>query len=840
MAVTSGKTKMPRNPNCELCELHHSSKNVCIMGHGDGEAFIVGEAPGKEEGRTGKPFMGQSGKLLRGMLADVGIDDAYITNAAKCRPPNNRKPEPSELAACKPYLLEEIEERKPKVILLLGAVAMKSCIGKTGITEMNGQLVTKNGQDYLCAFHPAYILRDPSKTDSLHMALSRYAASLKGELSTEMPPWQPIDHSTFDEFINDWVRADTFAFDVETAGEKEGDGLRWWTPEFDITSIAFSLSGLNFIEKNWGLALAGHPKHVLSRDLCQELLQWLVDHQGDKRGIAWNGKFDNNCLQAAYGLRFRLDSDAMLAHHVIDENTTHQLKSNARSELGAPDYDLSTKEKRNTSLVPIRRLLAYNAGDSAYTRRLDSMFMKRMDESEQWYYNRVHMPIARAYEEIERNGLYVDLTRLNQMEEDVRGKLELSLVKLNKIAGREINWNSPVQIASLLFGDLGLTPTVLTDKGNPSTGEEALIDIDHPITKALEEYRNHEKFLSTYIGRKQEDGTYAGGWREFMEGPHLYLSTKLHGTVTGRFSSRLHQVPRDGVVRECITAPPGWKHGVLDLNQAELRTIAIVAREPEMLRCFRENEDIHLKTLMAAVQSGGGEYVELVLQTGEKIAKKKLDFNDSIEAIWNYAKYDPELIVKLDKAWKEARKKAKGINFGFVFDQSPPGFINYAKMKYGFEPTLPEATQFHSTFFDLYQALVAWHERQRKLVRQDGFVRDLLGMKRRLPGIYSSDRKLVSEAERQSINAPIQGFIGRYKAMILLEMHQSFPRNMLRVNGEVHDSVLFWYKDDSILPELYERAENPALAKEAGLNFPIPMSISLELGRWGAGRTYKP
>lgn len=831
---------MPRNPNCEKCSLHRSSRNVCIWGHGEGDGFIVGEAPGEAEGRTGKPFMGVSGQLLRPTLASLGLPDPYITNAAKCRPPRNRKPEPSELSACKPYLLEEIQERKPKAILLLGATAMKACIGKTGITEMNGQVVTKDGQDYVCCFHPAYILRDPSKEPAMKMAMSRYAALLKGELSDEMPPWKPIDQSTFNEFINDWTVSSEFAFDVETVGAEEGDGLRWWTDEFDITSIAFSLKGPWFEEQNWGLALAGHPKAVLPRDLCRQLLQWLVANQGDKKAYAWNGKYDNHCLMTAYGVKFRLDVDAMLAHQITDENSTHQLKANARTELAAPDYDLTLKEKKNTRLVKIRKLLSYNCGDSAYTRRLGPIYEKRMDEAEQWYFNKVHMPVARAFEEIEQNGLYVDIDRLNQMEREVEAKKQDALKKLNKLAKREINWNSPSQIAEVLFKDLGLTPTILTDKGNPSTGEEALVDIDHPIAKALEEYRNHEKFLSTYIGRRQDDGTYAGGWREFMEGPHLYLSTKLHGTVTGRYSSRLHQVPRDGTVRECITAPPGWKHGVLDLNQAELRTIAIVAREPEMLRCFKEKEDIHLKTLVAAIQSGGGEYVDLVLNTAKAIAKRPVDFNDAIEVIWNYAKHDPERVIAIDKAWKEARKKAKGINFGFVFDQSPQGFIHYAKVKYGFEPTLPESTQFHSSFFDLYRALVAWHERQRKLARRDGFVRDMFGLKRRLPGIYSSDKKIVAECERQAINAPIQGFIGRYKALILLEMHESFSRKVLRVNGEVHDSVLFWYKDDAILPELYERAENPALAKEIGFDFPIPMSVSLELGRWGKGVTWKP
>jgi DNA polymerase-1 len=162
-------------------------------------------------------------------------------------------------------------------------------------------------------------------------------------------------------------------------------------------------------------------------------------------------------------------------------------------------------------------------------------------------------------------------------------------------------------------------------------------------------------------------------------------------------------------------------------------------------------------------------------------------------------------------------------------------------MKYGFEPTLEEATQFHSTFFDLYRALPAWHERQIKLAQQDGFVRSMSGRKRRLPGTYSQDRSIVSECERQAINAPVQGYIGDHKAMILVELHEAFSRDYLRIVGEVHDSILMWIRHDhlSILSEVKERAENPQLVAECGLKFPIKLSVDLEIGPWGAGRRYQ-
>lgn len=821
---------MPRNPHCSLCELHLSSKHVCIWGTGGGEGFVVGEAPGREEGRTGKPFMGKAGLFGRPILAEHGIVDPYITNAAKCRPPDNRKPEPSELKACKPYLLEEIEKRNPKAILLWGATAMRALIGKTGVTEMNGQVVEKEGRTYVCCFHPAYVLRDPSKEGAFRMAVSRYAAVLGGTHSLELPPWRAVYRESIDEFIEDWVKADNISFDVETTG------LDWWRADFKINTIQFSMSNEKRTwEKNWGLPLAKAP--VLPFEAQKELLHVLAGATGSKKISGQFAKFDNLCLRAVYGVEFHQDDDTGLAHHLVDENNSHELKVLARQFLGAPDYDLPLKEKLgNTS---IKKLLTYGCADSAYTSRLVPIFKKKMDIDERWLYDHVIMPASRAFQDIESNGLYVDLEHFDRQEKEKNARLHELVKLLNKAAKKEVNWNSPSQVAEILYGKLGLEPTVFTEKGKPSTNEEALLDIDHPIADLLTEYRENEKFLSTYIGKKQPDGTYEGGLREFMIGPHLYINTKIHGTVTGRYSSRLHSIPRDGSVRNGIIAPPGWDHVQLDLSQAELKTIAIIAREPEMLKCFKEGRDIHWRTLMAAVSAGGGEYVDTVFKTAKLLTKKKLEFPDALQLVSDLG---PDAAIELISDWKEGRKKAKGINFGFPYSQQPSGFIHYAKMKFGFTPTLREATQFHDLFFDLYRALPAWHERQKKLVHKDGFVRSMSGRKRRLPGIYSSDRQLVAEAERQAINSPIQGFIGDYKAMILVELHEALPREHLRITMEHHDAILMWTKKEhtqALLPRIKAIGDNPKLARECGLSFPIPLTVDLEVGPWGAGKRWK-
>lgn len=153
---------------CDRCELGKNRTNA-VIGRGNPTApiMIVGEAPGQHEDEQGLPFVGRSGQLLDKILASVGLStdgEVYISNAIRCRPPGNRPPTATELAACKPYLLEQIRLINPKIILLTGATAVKSILGdKRGITKIRGQWMEWEGRQCMPIFHPAYLLRNPSR-----------------------------------------------------------------------------------------------------------------------------------------------------------------------------------------------------------------------------------------------------------------------------------------------------------------------------------------------------------------------------------------------------------------------------------------------------------------------------------------------------------------------------------------------------------------------------------------------------------------------------------------------------------------------------------------------------
>lgn len=172
---------------CTRCRLHASrTRSVFSRGNPDAELVFVGEGPGYNEDQQGAPFVGAAGQLLDKMIAGMGMspDDVYICNAVKCRPPDNRKPEADELAACAPFLQRQLELIQPKVIVALGATGVQALIGSTaGITRIRGTWKLYKGRiPIMPTFHPAYLLRSPDKKrevwDDLKQVLARLGRSV--------------------------------------------------------------------------------------------------------------------------------------------------------------------------------------------------------------------------------------------------------------------------------------------------------------------------------------------------------------------------------------------------------------------------------------------------------------------------------------------------------------------------------------------------------------------------------------------------------------------------------------------------------------------------------------
>ncbi len=160
--------------SCTRCPLHGSRKNT-VPGEGPPTArlMIIGEAPGAYEDETGRPFVGRSGELLTKLLSEIGIsrDEVFITSVLKCRPPRNRTPRQSEMAACMPHLHRQIEAIDPAVIMLVGGVAISALIGPWRLSEAHGRFYEANGRKFFMTYHPAAALRFPKTAEVIRKDL---------------------------------------------------------------------------------------------------------------------------------------------------------------------------------------------------------------------------------------------------------------------------------------------------------------------------------------------------------------------------------------------------------------------------------------------------------------------------------------------------------------------------------------------------------------------------------------------------------------------------------------------------------------------------------------------
>jgi uracil-DNA glycosylase family 4 len=828
---------MPRDAGCTKCPLHVGAKNPCVWGEGPKHAkvMVIGEYPNRKEDERERPFLGEPGQLIRAELGRAGIDDVYFTYAVKCRPPDFGTPNASQIKICKSYLDEEIAGVKPEFVITLGALASKAVLKKSKITQAHGQLIEMPSYTGMPVFSPAYALRDISKLPAIKNDLARLKREIDGTQTEQTVTWSKLTRKNFFQFLTEFDEADAFSFDVETSS------LNWFDPNQKIRCL-----GIGLPKRSWVIPLDMPNSVYYGRPLAQRrLIRLIVALAEGKTAVGQNAKFDNHWLFAKYGVRFFLDFDVMLAHHLIDENQAHDLEYMARIELDVPEYDIPLKEKKGAHLHLAdgrRRFFEYNAKDTAYTLRLYYKFRKRLhvgaESNLARLFYRLVMPAARALQEIEEEGLTLRQELYAEILAKTIVQRDEELEKLQKMAeeyGNRINWNSPKQVAALLYDRVGITCKIFTKTKAPSTGEEALLELKgtHAVADQLIRFRELEKFL----------GTYLIGWQEFTVDGKLYLSYKLHGTVTGRYSSRLHQVPRDGTIRNLVDAPPGWEFAQADLSQAELRIAAEFSGDVELVNCFRPGgADVHWRTMLHTVGTGAsGEYYDLAVRTAAKLAGEsgKPSLSTALEIL---LKAGHEAAIAINKDWKEARKRGKSINFGFIFGMYENKFIQTCKLKYGYEPTFKEAQAFRQAYFELFRGIVKWHDKQKKLVGLDGYVKNLFGRVRRLPGIFSSDKGLRMEAERQAINSPVQGTIGDWKAAALVEIHETVPRDKLRIVAEVHDALLMIVRKgcrDEVLPRVREILREPTLLKSFKIKMSVPMDSEIEIGPWGAGTKYE-
>jgi uracil-DNA glycosylase family 4 len=179
--------KIDIGPDCSRCKLHTLGRRQIVFGVGnpDADLMFVGEAPGADEDVKGEPFVGRAGQLLTKIIEAIGLtrEDVYIANVIKCRPPQNRNPEPDEVDTCEPFLFQQIDAIKPKVVVALGSFAARALLRtQDPISRLRGRVYEYRGAKLIPTFHPAYLLRNPSSKKEVWEDMKLVRTLLKSQV----------------------------------------------------------------------------------------------------------------------------------------------------------------------------------------------------------------------------------------------------------------------------------------------------------------------------------------------------------------------------------------------------------------------------------------------------------------------------------------------------------------------------------------------------------------------------------------------------------------------------------------------------------------------------------
>ena len=762
--------------NCSRCELFNTTNNVCIGFYGNkSKVMVVGEAPGEAEERTGKPFQGRSGQLLTKLLLEAGIDreKIYITNTVLCRPPDNRAPKASEIKACAGYLQYQLDTINPEHVLLLGATALKGVLGKSGITELHGSIIKKDGREYLPTFHPAAALRDTKRLGPLKMDILKFGKLISNSLGSKPKLNIKLVTEWSDELLEDIQRNQVIVIDIETTS------LNRFAPNSRVNYI-----GIGTQTTQWELKIPSWRGNV------SQFLKYVRKYSLGKEIVMQNGKFDNLWLERFHKIKFKISFDTIIAAHLLDENSALSLKYLSKVYCKAHDYDIN--EKTKTQIGPeTEEYLGY---DLFYTRRLYYYLKKKLQEDEVLWnlFNHLSMPVVRAYERIEANGVYVNINQFKVVEKELHEERDKRLAILKKHA--DINWNSTDQVSEVLYSRMKLPVFKRTPGGKPSTDEATLLQLarKYKIAQHLLDFRETEKLVSTYVN----------GWQKRLKNESwLFPSFKTTGTVSGRPSCvdpNIQQTPRNKIIRSLVDAPDGWVMFEADQSQVELRITAEVSSDPALIYAYNNRIDVHALTASEVMEK------------------------------------------PIDQVTEEERKMAKAVNFGLIYGMSAFKFQSYCFEKYGIIISMKESETFCEKFFNKYD-LKPWHRRQKLLVAAAGQVRTLTGRIRHLPDVFSPDKKLRSQAERQAINSPVQGFAAELILMAIVEVLNEYDDDTVQIFGTVHDSILGRYRrgmDDKILPKIKKIMEHPKIMDILGIKLSIPLEVDIKIGPWGKGKKF--
>ncbi|HAS6168871.1 TPA: DNA polymerase I [Vibrio vulnificus] len=656
-----------------------------------------------------------------------------------------------------PESLLKTEPNKDELIKLYGQLAFKSWLnelleGGTGVVEADEKAQTS-------------VRSGASPVES---EINNAAANI------DRSQYQTIfDQATFDIWLDKLKASELFAFDTET------DSLDYMVA--NLVGLSFAVA-----EGEAAYVPVAHDyldaPEQLDRDWVLAQLKPLLEDD-TKAKVGQNLKYDASVL-ARYGIEMKgIKHDTMLASYVYNSvGGKHDMDSLAlrflqHSCISFEQLAGKGKNQLTFNQIDLNEAAVYAAEDADVTLRLHNRLFANIEQDEKLnaIYQEIEVPLVPVLSRMERTGVLIDDMKLSAQSQEIAVRLGELEQKAYEIAGQPFNMNSPKQLQTILFEQMGLPVIKKTPSGTPSTAEEVLqeLALDYPLPSVIMEYRGLAKLKSTYTDKLPK-----------MINPHTgRVHTSYHQavTATGRLSStdpNLQNIPirnEEGRrIRQAFVAPHGYKILAVDYSQIELRIMAHLSGDQALLDAFQQGKDIHAAT--AAEIMG----------------------------------------VSIEQVSSEQRRRAKAVNFGLIYGMSAFGLAKQLGIPRG------EAQAYMDKYFERYPGVMQYMEDTRSNASQHGYVETIFGRRLHLPEITSRNVMRRKAAERAAINAPMQGTAADIikKAMLLVDQWiQEEGNGRVKLLMQVHDELVFEV-EESCLTEIESKVQQ-LMESAAQLNVPL-------------------
>lgn len=415
------------------------------------------------------------------------------------------------------------------------------------------------------------------------------------------------------------------------------------------------------------------------------------------------------------------------------------------------------------------------------------LFNKLKDNSLDKLYYEMELPVARILAEMEQTGIMINVENIKSVAEKLKTFVDIEYNKIKDMAGFDLNPNSPKQLSAYLYDKLGLKG-VKKNKSGYSTDEDTLKDLR--IT-----YKEYDSLISSILTYREINklySTYTLNLLEYVKDGRIHTEFKQTGTATGRLSSsnpNMQNIPQKGeyaeILRSSFAAKKGYKLVSLDYSQIELRILAHLSQDDNLIKAFNENKDIHT-------------------MTAHKIFHLSSD----------------------EEVTHDIRRIAKAVNFGILYGLSSFGLSRDTKV------TRKEAQRFIDGYFALYPKVKIFIDEIIKQTREKGYCSTILGRKRNIHDINSRNANIRTRAERMAVNAPIQGSAADIIKLAMIECDKYIKENSLDAKCilQIHDELIFEVNENIIL-EFTDIMKN---IMERVVSLSVPLLVNAETGdNWG-------